>query len=306
MEDQSIRDEVILKVDDFKSPVAAAQSYLARIGASAAPRNGAFAVAAPETQLQTPSFTLTNNRWRFSIEEIRRALGFERFSVINDFHALALGVLEADPASIHRIGGGIEGRKATKAVIGPGTGLGVASLIFDPQHDRYLVAPGEGGHVTFPATNAREFALVEWLLRSGRYTHVSAERVCSGKGLVNVYDAIRGVDGAKSLPDLEPEEITARALEKRCAACSEALTLMIAFLGRIAGNLALTILAAGGVYFAGGILPKLGVSYLQNSRLRGEFTAKGRFTAFADEIPTYLVTDPFLALRGLGIQARSA
>ena len=174
----------------------------------------------------------------------------------------------------------------------------MASLVFDPQRGSYVAVPGEGAHATVPVNSAREFAVVEWLLRD-KYSHVSVERVCSGKGLANLYGAIRAIDGRNAVPELAPEDITTRALSGECDVCREALTLMMGFLGRVAGNLALTINATGGIYFAGGILPKLGAGYVEGSRLRGSFTAKGRFTAYVDRIPTFLIEDPFLPLRGL-------
>jgi len=289
-----IRGETRLKVVDFPGPAEAAATFLA--GHRPRPSGAVFAVAGPVTGADT--FELTNHPWKFSVGRTAQALGLEWLRLINDFHAAALGVLDAAPGSIRQIGGGSAVANANIGIIGPGTGLGMASLIWDERCHDYVAVPGEGSHATASIQTAREFALVEWLL-AHRYSHVSVERVCSGKGLVNLYDAIRGVERRKDVPDREPEEITARALGGQCDLCREALTLMMGFLGRAGGNLALTINALGGVYFAGGILPKLGASYVENSRLRGSFTAKGRFTAYVDRIPTFLIEDPFLPLKGL-------
>ena len=294
VEGGEIHGETYLKVADFPGPVEAARHYLE--GRGRHPARAAFAVAGPVTGAD--AFALTNHPWRFSIERTRQALGLAWLKLINDFHAVALGVLDPAPGSIRQIGGGTAVAQATIAVLGPGTGLGMASLIFDPQRNDYIAVPGEGSHATASVQTAREFALVEWLL-THRYSHVSVERVCSGKGLVNLYDAIRGIEGRKDLADREPEQIAARALSGECDTCREALTYMMSFLGRAAGNLALTVDARGGVYFAGGILPKLGASYVESSRLRGSFTAKGRFTAHVDRIPTFLIEDPLLPLKGL-------
>jgi glucokinase len=293
VDDGAIHGETYLKVADFPGPVQAARHYLA--GCNTHPARAAFAVAGPVTGAD--AFELTNHPWRFSIEAARQALDLAWLKLINDFHAVALGVLDAAPGAIRQIGGGTAAPNGNIGILGPGTGLGMASLVWDPQHGAYVAASGEGAHSTVPVSSAREFALTEWLRRE-KYSHVSVERVCSGKGLANLYHAIRGVDGL-DLPELTPEDITARALRGECEACREALTLMLGFLGRVAGNLALTINATGGIYFAGGILPQLGVSYVENSRLRGSFTAKGRFTAYVDRIPTFLIEDPFLPLKGL-------
>jgi glucokinase len=293
VDDGAIQGETYLKVADFPGPVEAARHYLA--GSNAHPSRAAFAVAGPVTGAD--AFELTNHPWRFSIAATRHALDLVWLELINDFHAVALGVLDAAPGSIRQIGGGTAVPNGNIGILGPGTGLGMAALVWDPQHGAYVAVAGEGAHSTVPVSSAREFALVEWLRRD-KYSHVSVERVCSGKGLANLYHAICGVDG-RDLPELTPEDITARALSGECEACREALTLMLGFLGRVAGNLALTINATGGIYFAGGILPKLGASHVESSRLRGSFTAKGRFTAYVDRIPTFLIEDPFLPLKGL-------
>lgn len=289
-----ISGEKILKVADFPGVADAARAYLSQTGAKVS--LAAFALAGPVTG--NDRFELTNFNWAFSIEETRKALGLDRLFLVNDFHAMALGVLSADAAHVHRIGGGAAKLHGNIGVIGPGTGLGVGSLVWDEKTARYIAAAGEGGHVTVPTPTRREHDLILWLMESGKYTHISAERVCSGKGLVNLYNAIRGLDG-RDLPERLPEEITAHAISGDCDACREALILMLGILGRVAGNLALTNMTTGGVYLAGGILPRIGLPYLQASRLRGEFIAKGRQTALVDEIPLFMADDPFLALKGL-------
>ena len=300
VEGGEIRGETYLKVADFPGPVEAARHYLE--GRGTRPARAAFAVAGPVTGAD--AFELTNHPWKFSVSRTRQALDLAWFNLINDFHAVALGVLDAAPGSIRQIGGGTAVHNGNIGILGPGTGLGMASLVFDQHHGGYVAIPGEGAHATVPVNTVREFAVVEWLLRD-KYSHVSVERVCSGKGLANLYGAIRAIDVRNGLPELAPEDITAKALSGECEVCREALTLMMGFLGRVAGNLALTINATGGIYFAGGILPKLGAGYVESSRLRGSFTAKGRFTAYVDRIPTFLIEDPFLPLKGLRRYAMS-
>jgi len=289
-----------LKVADYPGVVEAASAYLA--GQGSAVSHAVFAMAGPVTGKDR--FEMTNFDWAFSIEKTRKSMGLDKLTLINDFHAMALGVMAVESKHLHRIGGGIAKPDGNIGVLGPGTGLGVASLIFDHSSKRYVIASGEGGHVTMPMLSQREFDLKEWLLEH-KYTHISAERVCSGKGLVNIYDAIRGVD-KRDLPDLSPEDITARAKTDECPACKEALTLMLGFLGRVAGNLALTNMTTGGVYLVGGILPRIGMPHLMESRLRGEFTTKGRHTALVDEIPIFVVDDTFVALKGLRAVALQA
>lgn len=287
-DENGIHDPIVLPGANYAGPVEAARAYL--INQSSKPTKGAFAIAAPITG---DSVEFTNTNWKFSIEETRSALGFEKLSVINDFHAAALGILSAD--GIQKIGPGAPQKNGNIGVIGPGTGLGVASLIWNGAH--YTAVPCEGGHVTAPTVTQREFDVVTWLLNN-KYHHVSAERVCSGHGLENIYDALRGID-KKTLPDLKADGISNNALSGACETSKEALDMMVTFLGRVAGNLALTVNASGGIYFAGGILPKLGKPYIDASTLRANFAAKGRHSGHVDAMPTYMVNDPLLAFKGL-------
>lgn len=147
-----------------------------------------------------------------------------------------------------------------------------------------------------PARTRREFDIFKTLRH--KYRHVSAERVCSGKGLKNIYDTIRIIDKRLDLPERTPEDISAAALDQRCDTCMESLDLMMGFLGTIAGNLALTIGAHGGVYLAGGIPAQL-ADYIATSRFREEFERKGRFEDYLKTIPTTIVTHDYPAFLGL-------
>ncbi|MCB1537951.1 MAG: glucokinase [Rhodospirillales bacterium] len=292
-DDTGIHDPRTLKVADFPGPAEAARAYLDACGAK--PARGVFAVAAPVTGDDV--FTLTNFPWTFSLRACAAALGLESLHLINDFHAQALGAADVGASCLYKFDDAMPRSGGNIGIIGPGTGLGVAALVHDSKSNRMIAVPGEGGHVTAPLVTPREFALARWLLEH-RYSHISAERVCSGKGLVNLYDAVRGVD-ALDLPDRTPEEISDAALAGACPACAEVLTLMLAFLGRVAGNLALTVTADAGVYLTGGILPRLPREYLLASPLRANFVAKGRQTDYISRMPLFLVDDPVLALRGL-------
>jgi glucokinase len=214
---------------------------------------------------------------------------------MNDFKAIALAIPHLKPEHLRQTGGVQNPQpEAPIGIIGPGTGLGVASLIWCGE--AYAPVPGEGGHVTMAAKTRREFAVFETLYE--KYHHISAERVCSGKGLVNIYNALRTLEQREDLPDLTPEQISAAAVRKSCPICAEALDLMIGFLGRVAGDLALTLGAGGGIYLAGGICTQLG-EFFFTSRFREEFEAKGRFDALLKKIPTYLILHPFTAFIGL-------
>lgn len=290
--EQGIYAENVLKCADYPGPAEAVQAYLEQASPACKPQAGSFAVAAP---IIGERLTMTNHPWSFSIPEIKEKLALERLSFLNDFEAIALAVPHLGSDDLTKIRGDEPIEHAPRGVIGPGTGLGVASLFWDGHGYRSIA--GEGGHVTMPAKTQRELDLFMYL-RAHKYRHVSAERVCSGKGLVNIYNAIRGLDGRDDLPDRTAEEISATAIGGSCPVCEEALDLMLGFLGTVAGNLALTLGAHGGIYIAGGIIGKLG-AYFESSRFSAEFVAKGRFEEYLVPVPVYLIRHEFPAFIGL-------
>lgn len=283
-------DQKVLECNSFPTILEAVNSYLQLCPAK--PSYAAFAVAGPVTG---DAFEMTNNPWRFSVEETRGALGLVSLELMNDFQAIAMGIPFLTQKDVVQVGGQQTPKQcATIGVIGPGTGLGVAALFWDGQ--KYITNACEGGHVTMPAKTQREFDLFRTLRY--KYSHVSAERVCSGKGLVNIYNGIRILDGHEKIPDRTPEEIAKCAIEQTCDICEESLDKMMGFLGTTAGDLALSLGAQGGIYIAGGIPAKLG-DYFMRSRFRNDFETKGRFSDYLKAIPTYLIVHPFTAFVGL-------
>ena len=295
--------EIVFACADFEHVQEAVRAYMGQTGLSDLPPHGAFAIAGP---VNADVFFATNMKWSFSISDLGTSLGFKTFRLFNDFEAVALAIphltqdhiipithpeSDSAPPSIHTA---TSRPHAPIGILGPGTGLGVASLVHDGV--RYHAVAGEGGHVSLPIDTAREFAVLDVLLH--KYSHVSAERVCSGKGLVNLYNALKIIDKRIDLPERDAESIALAAQSNTCPVCVESLDLMLGFLGRIAGNLALTLGAHGGIYIAGGIPLKLGNSFF-TSRFRREFEKKGRFVSYLQSIPTYLVTHPFPAFLGL-------
>lgn len=281
----------VMRCADHAGPAQAAQAFLAAHGGDAKLARAAFAVASPITG---DIIDLTNSAWHFSVEQVRRDLGLERLEVINDFTAVALSVRHLGPEHLLKVGGGVAAEHAPIAVLGPGTGLGVSALVPDSS-GRWTALATEGGHVTLAAANAQEDAVLEWLRQ--RFGHVSAERILSGPGLVNLYEAlaaIRGRPAAYSTPDA----ISQRGVEGSDLLCREAVDLFFAILGTVAGNLALTVGARGGVFIAGGILPRMREAFLQ-SGFRRRFEDKGRFRDYLAPIPTWLVVHPQPAFAGL-------
>ena len=280
----------VLPCDGYGTLADAVNDYLS--GTKVKAKTGAFAVATPLDG--SDRVTMTNHAWSFSIKKTAKETGLKSLRIINDFAALARAVPDLKKKDRYQVGSGRAEKNMPVGIIGPGTGLGVAAIVFSG--GKPVSVATEGGHVTMAATTPREFALFEFLKKT-KYSHVSAERVVSGKGLVNIYHAIGGVDGL-TLPEKTPAEITETALKNECRVCSETLDLFCHFLGVAAGNLALSYGAFGGIYIAGGIVPQLG-GYFKNSRFRESFLAKGRFRDYLDRIPTFVVTHPYPALEGL-------
>ena len=238
-------------------------------------------------------FRMTNHAWQFSAARTREALGWRRFIMVNDFTALAMAIRHLPPEELEQIGGGQAVPDAPLALLGPGTGLGVSGLI--PSGVHWIPLQGEGGHVTLSVMNEREMAVLKQLHQ--RFTHVSAERVLCGPGLVNLYDAVCALEGI--VPKiLTPPEITRRAREGSCRLCLEALGMFCAMLGTLAGNLVLTLGAVGGCYIGGGIVPGLG-TFFTSSHFRDRFEDKGRFTDYLSRVPTFVIRSKLPAFIGL-------
>jgi len=282
-----------LPTADFATIADCIAAYLAQ-HALPAPREAAFGIA---TAVTGDRVQMTNHPWSFSIEALNAALGTERVRVLNDFEALAHAVPKLGPSELRAVGGGAAQPDAALAVIGPGTGLGVSGLVPDG-HGDWRVIVGEGGHVTLAAANSREASLLA-VLRE-RFGHASAERALSGPGLVNLYQALCALDGLTA-EALDAAQIVQRALgtprSASDAACAEVLRTFAAMLGGVAGNLALTLGARGGVYLGGGIVPRLGERFAQLP-FRERFEAKGRFSNYLAGIPCWVITAESPALMG--------
>lgn len=252
----------------------------------------AHAVLAVATSPQADQVCFTNNPWTFSVAELKAQLGLQRLAVINDFHANALAVPHLEGNDLRLVGGGTPDTRMPMGVIGPGSGLGVSAVA--ASKSGYVAIPGEGGHVTMPAGNDEEAAVIA-LLRH-RFDHVSAERVLSGPGLVNLYNALCELGGQPSAGFTAAQITDPKTMaEDTCAA--RAVAMFCAMLGTVAGNLALTLGARGGIYIAGGIVPKLGDAFAQ-SPFRGRFEDKGRFSTYLAAIPVYVIVRPHAALLG--------
>jgi glucokinase len=280
----------VLACDDYPGLEAAITAYLAGDGFAPPPQEAALAVASPVTG---DAVTLTNHPWSFSIAQLKQALGLSRLLIVNDFTANALAVPRLRPEDRMAVGGGTAAAGAPIGVLGPGTGLGVSGLVPTPQG--FVPLASEGGHVTLPPADAREGAVLDRLRQ--RLDHVSAERVVSGQGLVTLYTTLAEIAGVPAGP-FTPAQIADRAIGESEPLVREALAMFCAMLGTVAGNLALTLGARGGIYIAGGIVPRLGAR-IAESAFRRRFEAKGRMRPYVAAIPTYVVTHPVPAFLGL-------
>ena len=275
---------------DFTGIVGVLRRYLEHRRAGDRPVRAALAVAAP---ILGDEVQMINIGWRFSQTELKQALELKRLTVVNDFAAVAWALPQLGEGDVARIGGGESVPRAVLATLGPGSGLGVAALV--PAADGWAVMTGEGGHVSMPGATPDEDRVLA-LVRERFDGHCSAERILSGPGLVNLYVALAEIAG-RGRPTVTPADVTNLAKQGEPLA-RKTLATFFAMLGTVAANLALTTGALGGIYIAGGIVPRL-VEQLRESDFRARFEDKGRYREYLAAIPTHVITAPLPAFRGL-------
>jgi glucokinase len=279
-----------VEVGQYASLHDALTAFIEGLPPSLRPSEAALAIAGP---VFSDTIALTNHGWTFSISELKQRLELSSLVVMNDFAATALSVPYLRASDIFLVGPECAEARGPIGIIGPGTGLGVSSLI--PAGEKWALVPGEGGHVTLAASTKQEDEIIG-VLRA-RFEHVSAERVLSGAGLVNLYEALCSIAGVAAAP-MTPADVTNHAICKTDATCVDAFTHFCRFLGTVASDLALTIGATGGIYIAGGILLRFKEAFAA-SPFRERFEDKGRFRGFLRGIPTRLILDESPALSGL-------
>lgn len=260
------------------------------------PKTIILAVAGP---LEGEEIKLTNADWHFSPEALVERFDLETIVIMNDFAAQALATIAIDAEHLICISdGGIEDNKP-KVVVGPGTGLGVANIV--RADGKWIILPGEGGHTDLGPRSEREFQIWPNLKKDeGRMT---AERAISGPGIENLYRAIKITDSGQD-SDLLAAEITQAALDGSDPAAIEAVALFFTFLGRLCSDLALTTLAQGGVYIAGGVAAKL-VEQIATSPFLEAYHDKSPNSAIVRAIAVQVITHPLAALEGMIAYARA-
>jgi len=262
-----------------------------------------FGVAGP---VVAGAANLPNLDWSVSEKRLRRAFGWQQVQIINDLVATAIAAPHLDPSALTSLNQGEPKLDGNLAVIAPGTGLGLALMVF--KRGRYQPVASEGGHADFAPNDEAEADL--WRFCHQRFGHVSAERVLSGQGLVNIFEWLRASDTREPMPAVlqamaaeDPAAVITRyALADEDALCREALQRFCRIFGAVAGNLALAGMATGGVYLGGGIPPKI-IPALQATEFMERFTAKGRFRDFMQAIPVQVICEDRAALFGAAQRA---
>ena len=262
---------------------------------------GAFGVAGPVVSGQA---TITNLPWVMDEEQLQESLNLSSVRLLNDLLAIAHSVPALEAVDLHTLNEGEAEPGGAIAVVAPGTGLGEAYLTWEGA--RYRACASEGGHTSFAPDTPLQLDLLRFLL--GRFEHVSCERVCSGKGLPNIYAFLkengRGEEPtwlAEQLAETDdPTPVIVRAAldgDRPCDLCVVTLNTFVSILGSEAGNLALKVLATGGVYLGGGVPPRI-LSALDNSRFMAAFQNKGRLADLLGRIPVHVILNPKAALLG--------
>lgn len=272
----------VLPVADFPRIDDAVRHYLDGLG----PRRVQAAAIAIANPVTGDELRMTNHHWSFSQRALREAMGWSQLRVVNDFTALAMALPLLPSEHLRRLGGAEAVPRAACALLGAGTGLGVSGLLPSGEGG-WVPIEGEGGHVTLPAATPRERLVMDALAR--RHGRASAERVCSGPGLRETFHILCEADGVATHGVESAADVSAAALQHGHPQALEALQMFCALLGSVAGNLALTLGARGGVYLGGGIVPRLG-DWFHRSPFRTRFEDKGRFAEYLGRIPVWVIT----------------
>jgi glucokinase len=290
------RGQKTFKSKEYLSLAALAAQFLAEAGASV--DRAVFGVAGPVTEGQART---TNLPWVITEAGLQDALGVREVKLLNDLEATAHGVPSLPPGDLFALNDP-PAQSGTKAVVAPGTGLGEAVLFYQGGH--YHVLPSEGGHAGFGPTSLLELELLRYLM--GKFGHVSYERVCSGKGIPNIYGFLKKNHFAEESREMtealrqaaDPTPIIVeKAMTGECELSIATLNMFVSILGAEAGNLALKVMATGGIYLGGGIPPKI-LSKLRDGTFMASFVNKGRFADRLAQIPVYVILNQQTALFG--------
>lgn len=257
-----------------------------------------LAIACP---VDDDMISMTNLSWKFSQKELKSQLNLASLQFINDYTAIAMAIPLLNEDQKIKIGGGEAIVNKPISVCGPGTGLGLASLIpvsiLGVNH--WHCVSGEGGHTDFAPISEQEIKILRYLNTIRK--RVSYEQLLSGYGLEQIYQALTNAESIKGdnekTPKLSAEEICNKGINKNCQVSYQALSIFCRVLGSFAGNIALIMNSQGGFYIAGGIVPRF-IDFLKSSDFRERFESKGRLSNITKQTPTYIITEPQPGLLG--------
>ncbi len=285
-----------LPVKDYLNFEDALADFLKKTDLNKQPQHVLIDVAGP---ISGDYFKFTNSHWSFSVEKIKEKFDLKYFNAVNDFAAIGLSLPHLTSHDLLEINKKPATKTGPKIAIGPGTGLGVVFTV--PYKSEWVLMPSEAGHMTMAAENEHEAHILAYLRKKyNQYKgHVSAERVISGHGLENIYEALYAINiPYKEFTPLKAPQIAQKALDENDEMCLKSIHQMCNFLGSVAGSLSLATLAYGGVYIAGGIIPQI-LPIFEKSDFIKRFESKGRHSAVNKKIPIYLITHTYPAFPGL-------
>lgn len=303
--------EATFPSDDYPSLQAIAQSFLRQVDYHVA--YACFGVAGPVVNGHVKT---TNLPWEMDEAELSAALEIPTVHLLNDLESIANAVPALKAEDLYTLNEGVPEAGGSMAVIAPGTGLGEAFLTWDGSG--YRAYPSEGGHTDFGPSNEVEIELLRYLMQ--RYEHVSYEWICSGMGIPNIYNFFRDA-GYAAEPDWLADQLAAAedptpiivttALNQPEASelCRMTLDLFISVLGAETGNIALKMLATGGVYLGGGIPPRILPALRDDDRFMSAYLRKGRFARLLQRMPVRVILNAKAALMGAatyGLQQMNA
>jgi len=284
---------LVLACKDYAGLPQAISGYLSAVGFSGQIHSAAIALPAPEVQ---DIYCMANSPWQaFSAKKVKAESGLNNLLLLNDFHALSLSIPFLERSNLIRVGGLKEpDEKYPIAIIGPGTGLGMATLIKTPKND-YFSIPSEGGRSSFAPVNDEEIEL--WRFVHKRFSHVSFERFISGSGIQLIYEGLHSINRRviDKLP--EPADIVESGINNQNWICRQSVEIFCRMFGTVASNLAVAVNSFGGLYIGGGIIPKM-LDFFIKSEFRSRFEDKGRYRPYLVNMPVYVIMQDFPAFLG--------
>ncbi len=292
---QYYQDVETYKCADYSNLAAVLQSYIEKKGLVGKPLDACLAIACP---VDDDLISMTNLPWQFSQSQLKEQLGFSTLTLINDYTAIAMAIPLLSEQQKVKVGGGEAISGKAISVCGPGTGLGVANLV--PVDNKWVCISGEGGHVDFAPVGEFEISILKYLNRIK--ARVSYEQLLSGYGLEQVYQAVCAIKHDTNNERLTAADISAKGVNGECELCRLSLSVFCRVLGAFAGNLALTCNSLGGVYIAGGIVPRF-IDFVKTSAFRERFESKGRLSHITRQAPTYIITEQQPGLLGAAAYA---